>query len=320
LARLLGLVFVISMLLAAGCGGGAAGGAGGGGGGSIAQNFDLSEAEFTVGSKEFTEQLILGQITKQALEAAGASVNDQIGLAGSAAARQALLSSEIDMYWEYTGTGWITHLGETKPIPNSRKQYEAVAERDLEENNVRWLPPAPANNTYAVAVRGEAYGDLGVKKLSDFGTLIEERPEEATLCTDSEFATRDDGLPGVEKAYGFEFPNENIFELNEGVIYDATDKGDPCNFGMVFETDGRIEALGLRVIEDDKGFFPVYNPSLTVRKEVVEEYPQLVDLFAPITEKLDTKTLQQFNAAVDVDGQLPEEVAEEWLRENGFVG
>jgi osmoprotectant transport system substrate-binding protein len=311
LTQLLGL-FAVLTLIVAGCGG-----AGGGGGSS--GSVDLSGAEFTVGSKEFTEQLILGQITLQALENAGATVNDQIGLAGTVAARKALESGDIDMYWEYTGTGWITHLGHTKPIPGSQKQYEAVAEEDLKENDIEWLSPAPANNTYAMAVRSEAYDKLGVKKLSDFKQLVEENPEEATVCVGTEFSTRDDGLPGMEKAYNFEFPSENVVKIDEGQIYQETDKGERCNFGEVFQTDGRIANLDLELVEDDKSFFPVYNPSLNVSKQTLEENPQIEKLFAPISKKLTTKELQELNAKVDVEGQLEDQVAEEWLSKNGFI-
>ena len=312
LLRLIGLIAVLVMV-AAGCGGG-------GGGGSVSGDIDLSDAEYTVGSKEFTEQLILGQITLQALEAAGATVNDQTGLAGSVAAREALESGEIDMYWEYTGTGWITYLGHTDPVPGRQEQFEAVAKEDLEKNDIKWLePPAPANNTYAFAVRSEAYKDLGVKTISDFKQLIEERPEEATICVGTEFSTRDDGLPGVEETYGFQFPTENVVKMDEGQIYQATDEGDRCNYGEVFATDGRIEGLGLELVEDPKGFFPLYNPALQVRKDVYEEYPQLEKLFAPISKKLTTETLQNLNTQVDIEGQLPEEVAEQWLSDNGFI-
>jgi osmoprotectant transport system substrate-binding protein len=310
LTQLLGL-FAVLTLIVAGCGGG---------GGGASGDIDLSGAEFTVGSKEFTEQLILGQITLQVLENAGATVNDQIGLAGTVAARKALESGDIDMYWEYTGTGWITHLGHTKPIPNRQKQFEAVAKEDLKENDIKWLsPPAPANNTYTMAVRSEAYDKLGVKKLSDFKQLVEENPEEATVCVGTEFSTRDDGLPGMEKAYNFEFPKENIVKIDEGLIYQQTDKGKQCNFGEVFQTDGRIEALNLELIKDDKSFFPIYNPALNVRKEVIEKYPQIAKLFAPISKKLTTSELQKLNAKVDVQGQLEDQVAEEWLKENGFI-
>ena len=314
LLRLIGLIAVLTMV-AAGCGG-----AGGGGGGGAAGEVDLSGAELTVGSKEFTEQLILGQITLQTLEAAGATVNDQIGLAGTVAARKALESDEIDMYWEYTGTGWIIYLGHTKPKESSQAQFEAVAEEDLKQNGIKWLSPyAPANNTYAFAVRSEAYEDLGVKKISDFEQLINENPEEATLCVGTEFSTRDDGLPGVEKAYGFEFPTENVVKMDEGQIYQATDEGERCNFGEVFATDGRIANLDLELVKDDKQFFPIYNPALNVREDVMKEYPQIAKLFAPISEKLDTKTLQELNAKVDVEGQLEDQVAEEWLSKNGFI-
>ncbi|MBA2383962.1 MAG: glycine betaine ABC transporter substrate-binding protein [Actinobacteria bacterium] len=289
------------------------------GGGSIAADYDFAGKSFTVGSKDFTEQLVLGQITKQALEAAGAEVEDQIGLAGTVAAREALTSGEIDMYWEYTGTGWITHLGETKPIPDPREQYEAVAEADLAKNNVQWLEPAPANNTYALAISSEAKSELGVETISDIAQLAKDKPEEATVCIGNEFSTRDDGLPGLEKAYAFEFPQDGVATMQEGVIYDAVDKGDECNFGEVFATDGRLEALDLAVVEDDKSFFPVYNPSLNVRKDIVAETPELEDLFAAIAEKLDNETLQQLNAAVDVKGEPEEDVAENWLRESGFI-
>jgi len=311
LTQLLGLLTVLT-LIAAGCGGAGGGGASG--------DVDLSGAEFTVGSKEFTEQLILGQITLQVLENAGATVNDQIGLAGTVAARKALESGEIDMYWEYTGTGWITHLGHTKPIPDRQKQFEAVAKEDLKENDIKWLsPPSPANNTYTMAVRSEAYDKLGVKKLSDFKQLVEENPEEATVCVGTEFSTRDDGLPGMEKAYDFEFPKENIVKIDEGLIYQQVDKGEQCNFGEVFQTDGRIAGLDLELVEDDESFFPIYNPALNVSKEVIEKNPQITKLFAPISEKLTTDELQKLNAKVDVDGQLEDQVAEEWLSENGFI-
>jgi osmoprotectant transport system substrate-binding protein len=305
--KLLGLIAVLVMV-AVGCGGGGTSG-----------KVDLSDANITVGSKEFTEQLILGQIAIQVLENAGATVEDQTRLAGSVAAREALTSGQIDTYWEYTGTGWITYLGHTKPIDNSHKQYEAVAKEDLKKNGIEWLPPAPANNTYALAVRSEAADDLGVTKLSDLKQLVKEQPDEATLCAASEFLSRDDGLPGVEKAYGFKFPEGNISELAVGPIYAATDKGDKCNFGEVFATDGRISALDLQVLEDDKNFFPIYNPSLNVNKKLMDEYPQIKKIFAPISKKLTTEELSKLNAKVDVQGQLEDQVAEEWLKENGLI-
>ena len=305
--KLLGLIAVLA-LVAVGCGGGGTSG-----------KVNLSDANITVGSKEFTEQLVLGQIAIQVLENAGATVEDQTRLAGSVAARKALTSGQIDMYWEYTGTGWITYLGHTKPIDNSYKQYKAVAREDLKKNGIEWLPPAPANNTYALAVSSENQKKLGVKTLSDLKPLVQKQPDEATLCAASEFLSRDDGLPGMEKAYGFQFPKGNISELAEGPIYEAIDKGDKCNFGEVFATDGRIANLDLKVLEDDKSFFPIYNPSLTVNEKLMKQYPQIKKIFAPISKKLTTSTLQKLNAQVDVKGLLPEDVAKKWLSDNGFI-
>ena len=313
--RVVGLLAVLTMAVA-GCGGG--GGTGGGGGGSLSE-VDLSDATIVVGSKDFTEQQILGYITLQALEATGATVEDRIKLAGTDAARAALVAGDIDAYWEYTGTNWINHLKNTKPIPDPVEQYDAVVEAE-KKNKIAVLERAPANNTYALAVRSEAAEDLGVEKLSDMKKLIEERPEDATVCVESEFNSRDDGLPGMEKTYGFKFPKENVKLFDTGVVYTETDKGKECNFGEVFITDGRIPALDLTVIEDDKKFFPVYNPALNVRQEIYDEYGEQLDqVFTPIAQALENDTLAQMNAAVDVDGELPEDVAEEWLTKNGFV-
>lgn len=318
-----GIAILVAAAVAAGCGGDDDGGGGNTGDGSI-DGTALEGAELTVGSKEFTEQKLLGAITVQALEAAGAKVKDETGLAGSVAAREALTSGDIDMYWEYTGTGWLTHLEETKPIADEEEQFDKVAERDLEENDIKWIARSPANNTYAFAVRSEAADELGVEKMSDFKTLVEENSEDATVCVGEEFTARGDGLPGVEKTYDFKFPKDNVIKIDEGLIYTETDKGveggGKCNFGEVFITDGRIQANDLTVIEDDKSFFPKYNPALNVRQEAYEKHgDELEDVFEPIAEKLDNETLQTLNARVDVEGVPAEAVAEEWLKEEGFI-
>ena len=288
--------------------------------GSLARDYDLSGAELTVGSKEFTEQLVLGHIARIALESTGATVEDEIGLAGTAIVREALLAGEIDLYWEYTGTGWITLLGETEPVPGADAQYEAVAERDLEENDIRWLEPAPFDNTYAVAVHESAAEEFELSQLSDLQRLLDENPDAANFCVASEFVTRDDGLPGMEEHYDIEFPQDNLILLDEGAIYSEVEQRDNCNLGEVFATDGRIAALDLVVLEDDQEFFPAYNPSVTVRDELYEQYPELGDMFAEIAARLDTATMQDLNARVDAEGEFPEEVAEDFLRTEGFIG
>lgn len=288
--------------------------------GSLAEGGDLSGVEVTVGGKEFTEQLILCELTAQALESAGATATRSCGMSGSSSVRSALLSGDLDMYWEYTGTGWITHLGETEPIADPRELYQAVAERDEQENSVAWLEPAPANNTYAVAVSREKAEELGVETMSDYAELAKSDPANATFCGAAEFFGRDDGWPGLQKAYGFDLPGDRVSELAAGAIYNAIDTADPCVFGEVFATDGRIAALDLVVLEDDKQYFTAYNPAVSIRAEVLEQNAAIADVLAPVATALDDKTLQSLNAKVDVDGDTPEAAATAWLVEKGFVG
>jgi osmoprotectant transport system substrate-binding protein len=287
--------------------------------GSLAEGTDLTGASFTVGGKEFTEQLVLCELTAQALESTGAEVSRSCGMSGSSSVRSALTSGDIDLYWEYTGTGWLTHLGQSEVIGDPQQLYSKVNEMDSSENGITWLAPAPANNTYAVAVASETADALRVATLSDYAALAQSEPDQASFCGAAEFFGRDDGWTGLQKDYGFEVPDNKVSELAAGAIYNSIDKGKPCVFGEVFATDGRIAALDLTVLEDDKSFFPVYNPAVTVNDDVLSENPDLEDALAPVAEALDDATLQALNAKVDVDGETPEQVATDWLTEQGFV-
>jgi osmoprotectant transport system substrate-binding protein len=287
--------------------------------GSLAEGATLEDAALNVGSKEFTEQLVLCEITAQALQSAGADVTRTCGLSGTNSVRSALLNDEVDLYWEYTGTGWITHLQRTDPSSDPEELFQAVAEADEEENGVVWLPPAPANNTYAVAVAEETAEELGIETLSDYAELVRTNPEQASFCGASEFFGRADGWPGLETAYEFDLPDAQTAELAAGAIYNSIGQGNPCVFGEVFATDGRVEALGLKVLEDDREFFTAYNPALTVGEPVIAEFPQIANVIAPVSEALDDETLRALNAQVDVEGLTPEQVAGDWLREQGFI-
>jgi osmoprotectant transport system substrate-binding protein len=280
----------------------------------------LEGATITVGSKDFDEQLILGEISKLLLEDAGATVVDEIDLGSTFAAREALTGGDIDHYWEYTGTAWIEFYGETDPIPDRVEQYEAV--RDLEVGEgLYWLDPSPFNNTYGLAMAREAHDELGIDTLSEIGALLEDDPDAATLCVESEFEARSDGLPGMEAHYGYEFPAGNVHVLDTGVIYGATADRDPCNLGEIFTTDGRIATLDLVVLEDDESFFPLYNVAPVFVEEVYAEYGQtLIDLYEPVTAALDDETMAELNARVSAENERPIEVARDWLTENGFIG
>ena len=283
------------------------------------KDVDLEGASLSVGSKNFTEQLILGKIAVILMKSAGADVTDLTNIPGSASARYAQVDGQVDMEWEYTGTAWISYLGHTKTIPEEQKQYEAVRDEDLKENGLVWLKPAPMNNTYGFATPTETLKKLGISKLSEIADLP---PDQRTFCVESEFKNRNDGFEPMLKKYGLQLgkdvPQGNVKTLATGAIYAATDKGE-CNFGEIFTTDGRIKALDLTVLEDDRAFFPKYNVATVFRKEVLDEHPELKDLFAPVSAKLDDKTLIELNAQVDVDGRDPVDVAHDWLQKEGFL-
>lgn len=307
--RAVATVGAVSLLLA-GCGGddgGSSGGSSGGGG-------ELDGASLSVGSKEFTESIVLAQITLQALENAGADVEDRTGISGSATVREALEAGEIDMYWEYTGTGWVNILGNTtEDVPEDL--YQAVADADV-ENGVAWLEPAPFEDTYRIAVTADFAEENDLATMSDAAAFIKDNPDEGAVCAASEFINRDDGLPGLEQAYGFEF--SKVVELDLNLIY--TQVGDTCAFGEVFSTDGRIVANDLVILEDDQDFFVEYRGALTLRQETLDEFPAIADVMAPISEALTDEVMTELNAQVDVEGREPADVAEEWLDGEGLLG
>ena len=286
--------------------------------GSIQKVDALNGAKLTVGSKDFDEQLLLGQVAIVALQAAGATPVDKTNIQGSNNTRLALTGGDIDLYWEYTGTGWISYLKNTKPIDDSQKQFDAVVKADA-KNGITWWDRAPANNTYALAQTQATLDKYGVKTLSDYAALAKKNPAAASICIESEFQSRDDGLPGVKKAYGFKLPGKSEHLLDTAVVYTELNKGGTCNFGEVYETDGRVPSLKLNVLQDNKQFFPIYNPAISLRSDVAKKYPGLEALFKPIADKLTTEKLSALNKQVSVDGKKPRAVAQEWMRSEGFI-
>ncbi|GAB3404397.1 glycine betaine ABC transporter substrate-binding protein [Schumannella luteola] len=268
-----------------------------------------------IGAKDFSEQFILAHLTSQLLNAHGAKTEANTKLVGSANVRQALEKDDFLGYWEYTGTSWVTYNGNTTPVKGEEEQFKATKEADAKKG-IAWLDPAKLNNTYAFAIRSSEAKKLGVKTLSDVAKLPK---EDQTFCIESEFSTRDDGWPGLKKAYGIDVPDSNVALLDTGVIYTATQKGEDCNFGEVFQTDGRIPALKLTVMEDDKQFFPVYQGAFTLKQTTLDKYPEIADVVAEATKLLTTAEMQKLNAQVDVDGEDPEDVARDWLEQNGLI-
>lgn len=297
----------LALLSTTACGGGSATA------GSEGEELDGLSGE--IGSKDFSEQYILAYLTTDLLNAHGADLTANTKLVGSANVRQALEDKQFVGYWEYTGTSWITYNGNTTPVKGAQAQFDAVKKADAAKQ-VAWLDPAPLNNTYAFAIRKDEATKLGVTKLSQLQALPE---AEKTFCIESEFSTRDDGWPGLKQAYGLDVPESNVKMLDTGVIYTATQKGEDCNFGEVFQTDGRIPALGLTVLEDDQQFFPVYQGGFTLQQSILDKYPAISEVMAKLSPLLTTEEMQKLNAQVDVDGEDPQDVAADWLQEKGLV-
>ncbi len=300
----------VSLALAlAGCGDD--GGSSGGGSG------DLEGVSITVGSKDFTENIVLGEVLVQALEANGADVTNQVNIGGTEVARDALTSGEIDVYPEYNGTGWTVHLGEEKPSQDPEELYDVTAEKDLKENDIKWVGRSPFNDTYGFAANGdlaEAEGGFDFQSMADY---LEANPD-TTVCMETEFPDRPDGLVLFEDATGYEIPRSQIKILDTGLIYTETDKG-ACDFGEVFTTDGRILALNLDLVEDP-GVMILYNVSYTFRNEVYQENPEVFDsLVEEVLAPLDEEKMAELNAQRDVEGTPAERVAEDYLSEIGVL-
>lgn len=274
----------------------------------------LAGANITVGSKEFTEQRLLGQMTAALLEDAGASVTDQTGLEGTATVRAALESGEIDIYWEYTGTGWVNILGNS-PDDVPEDLHAEVSEAD-EENGIAWLEAAPFENTYRIAAAEEFAAEHGLETSTDMADFVEANPDQGRICAAAEFIARDDGLPGLEETYDFEY--SEVVEMALDLIY--TQVGEGCEFGEVFSTDGRIVANDLRVLDDDQDFFVEYAGAVTLRQETLDEYPEIAEIMEAVSAELTDETMLDLNARIDVDGEGERNVAEDWLEENGFLG
>ncbi|MGB7820004.1 MAG: glycine betaine ABC transporter substrate-binding protein [Ornithinibacter sp.] len=277
----------------------------------------LDGVSITVGSKDFTENILLGEMLVLAMENEGADVTDQTNLGGTSVNRQALLSGEINVYPEYNGTGWTVHLGQQDPSQDPEELYNVTAEMDLAENNIAWIGRSPFNDTYGFAANGDLAQQEGGFDFQGMADYLEANPD-ATVCMETEFPDRPDGLVLFEEATGYEVPQSQINILDTGLIYTETSSGS-CDFGEVFTTDGRITALNLDLVEDP-GVMILYNVSYTFQNDVYEANADTYDqLTTAILEPLDEAKMQELNALVDVDGEDAKQVAQDYLTEIGVL-
>lgn len=286
--------------------------------GSIRPDPALSGVSVTVGSKDTSEQHILAYILEFALVAAGADVRDLSNIQGSNSMRDAQVRGQVNIAYDYTGTGWMNYLGHDTPVPGERAQFEATRDADLAAHNMVWTDPAPMNNTYALATNPQTQAETGVATLSQYAQLARTNPTAANTCVDTEFDFRRDGYPGMAERYGIS-PNAVPKRLvQQSLVYSLVAAGQ-CRFGVVDVTDGRIPALGLLVLQDDWHYFPQYNAALVVRRDFADAHPQIARIIAPISALLTNQTITELNRQVDVQGQQAPVVARNWLIARGFV-
>jgi osmoprotectant transport system substrate-binding protein len=309
------LIRAVPVLLAAlliGCGNvGSSGGSG-----PSAEDEGGSGPTITVGSKNFTEQYVLGELYAQALEANGFTVEKKLDLGSAAIADKALQNGQIDMYPEYTGTSLVEIFKQEDqpdtPEATYQKAKQLYAERDPADT---MLTPAPFNNTYGIFVSKGIAEEYDLKTLAD---LAEVSPELAFVLF-SEFKNREDGYPNMQENYpAFDFGDFVIVNSIGGPIYQGVLQGEG-DVGVGFTTDSQLASDELVVMEDPKSIWPFYYPAPVVRSDVLEVNPKMEEVLNSVSETLDAKTMRELNAQVDIEQEDPEDVAAEHLEDEGIV-
>ena len=267
-----------------------------------------------IGARVFTEQTLLAEITSQYLRGKGYDTRVTGGL-GSNLARSAHESGQLDMLWEYTGVSLVAYNHVTEKL-DSQQSYERVKELDGKKGLV-WLTPSKFSNTYALALPknvADAYPQIN--SVSDLKHVLDaERQDHHLIALDTEFANRSDGLQGMVKLYGMDLTRKNIRQMDAGLVYTALRNGQVFA-GLVYTTDGRLNAFNLKLLNDDLHYFPDYTAAPVVRQAYLDAHPQLAADLKPLAELFDDETMRQLNARVDVDHESPSAVAADFLRQH----
>ena len=267
-----------------------------------------------VGGKEFTEQLLMVEMTSQLLREKGYVVTTRSGRA-STGIRLEQESGLVDIYWEYTGTSLrIFNNVREKLAPD--EAYRRVKDLDAAKGLV-WLSPSKVNNTYALAMRETDAEARGISSISDLAADVRKGRRHALACT-TEFFIRPDGLVPLQREYAFEFGRENVTRMDVDRIYEALRTGG-VDVGLVFATDGRIAAHGLRVLHDDRETFPSYLLTPVIRKTALERNPDVATYLNALSDKLDNPTMARLNALIDIQKKSLGEVASSFLKASGLL-
>ena len=282
-----------------------------------------TKGPITVGSKTDTEGSLLSQMIILILRDEGFQVNDRSQFGETSIVRKAIISGEIDIYPEYTGNGAFFFNEADSPVwKDAQKGYERVKALDKQKNNIDWLTPAPANNTWAIAVTKTLATQQKLASLTDFAAYAN-KGGKVKLIGSEEFVTSAAALPAFEQAYGFELKQDQLVVIQSGNTAQtekaASDGTDGVNAAMAYGTDGGLSAFGLVVLSDPRGVQPVYEPTPIIRGQVLDKYPEIATSLALVFKTLDLVTLQTLNAKIAVSGENPTDVARTYLKQKGFL-
>jgi osmoprotectant transport system substrate-binding protein len=280
-------------------------------------------APVRVGSKLDAEAALLGTIILKLLDAAGIPTVNRLRLGTTKILRSAILAGEVDIYPEYTGNGAFFFNQDADPVwKDAAAGYDRVKKLDFDANKIVWLPPAPANNTWGIAVNGDVAKQNKLATLEDFARWANGGGK-VKLAASAEFVESPAALPSFQQAYGFKLTQDQILVLAGGdtaaTERAAADGTSGVNAAMIYGTDGAIAALELAPLSDTKHAQSVYEPSPTVRASVLADYPKIPALLAPAFAALDGDTLRKLNARISVDGEDVAKVAADWLRSKGLL-
>jgi osmoprotectant transport system substrate-binding protein len=267
-----------------------------------------------IGARVFTEQTMLAELTAQYLRTKNYDVQITGGL-GSNLARSAHESGQLDLLWEYTGVSLVAYNHVDEKL-DSEQTYARVKELDAKKGLV-WLSPSKFNNTYALALPKKIADQYPqVSTMSDLTQVLKaEADQKHLVALDTEFANRSDGLVGMVKHYDMNLGRENTRQMDAGLVYTALRNGQVFA-GLVYTTDGRLNAFQLKVLQDDKHYFPDYTAAPVIRKAYLDQHPDLAGLLKPLADLLDDATMRALNARVDVDHESPSSVAADFLRQH----
>ena len=273
--------------------------------------------KIVVGAKDFTEQYVLGNLISLLLQENGFRVEEKFGTA-AAITRAGLISGQIDLMPDYTGTASAVYFKYPEKINDPVKLYEMVKKDDLEQNNMVWLGRTSFNNTYALAIKKDMINTMGTS-ISSLSEYVNKDPQKVLIAVNHTFYEREkDGIFAMAEAYGMNILRKNVKAMDTGLTYDAIDR-DQVDVAMVFGTDAKLRKFDLLVLEDDKNFFPIYNISIVVNKDILDKYPEIEKILLPITQLIDTDTMINLNYEVDGKGKPARMVAEEFLKEKGLI-